>query len=77
MIFYLDRSLKLTFSKQVAINWCICKGTIPIPGIKSVKHVDENLGSLGWRLNSDEILELETAAQNSPKKMIQNIFQTA
>ncbi|XP_078154318.1 NAD(P)-linked oxidoreductase superfamily protein [Carex rostrata] len=62
---------------QVAINWCICKGTIPIPGIKSVKHADENLGSLGWRLNSDEILELESAAQNSPKKMIQNIFQTA
>ncbi|KAF3321377.1 pyridoxal reductase [Carex littledalei] len=62
---------------QVAINWCICKGTIPIPGIKTVKHVDENLGSLGWRLNSDEILELESAAQDSPKKMIQNIFQTA
>ncbi|KAG0452893.1 hypothetical protein HPP92_025557 [Vanilla planifolia] len=20
---------------QVAINWCICKGTIPIPGVKS------------------------------------------
>ncbi|KAJ4803506.1 NAD(P)-linked oxidoreductase superfamily protein [Rhynchospora pubera] len=62
---------------QVAINWCICKGTIPIPGIKSVKHVEENLGSLGWRLNSDEILELESAAQASSKKMVQNIFQTA
>ncbi|KAJ3690322.1 hypothetical protein LUZ61_019486 [Rhynchospora tenuis] len=62
---------------QVAINWCICKGTIPIPGIKSVKHVEENLGSLGWRLNSDEILELESAAQASTKKMVQNIFQTA
>ncbi|XP_026660978.2 pyridoxal reductase, chloroplastic isoform X2 [Phoenix dactylifera] len=61
---------------QVAINWCICKGTIPIPGVKTVKQAEENLGSLGWRLNSDEIFELESAAKNSPKKMIQNIFQT-
>ncbi|CAL9086611.1 unnamed protein product [Musa textilis] len=61
---------------QVAINWCICKGTIPIPGVKSVKQAEENLGSLGWRLSSDEIFELETAAKSSPKKMIQNIFQT-
>ncbi|KAF6153714.1 hypothetical protein GIB67_000947 [Kingdonia uniflora] len=28
---------------QVAINWCICKGTIPIPGMKSVKQAEENL----------------------------------
>lgn len=61
---------------QVAINWCICKGTIPIPGVKSVKQAEENLGSLGWRLSSDEIFELESAAKRSPKKMIQNIFQT-
>lgn len=61
---------------QVAINWCICKGTIPIPGIKSVKQVKENLGALGWRLSSDEMLQLESAARESPRKMIQNIFQT-
>ncbi|KAG1354530.1 pyridoxal reductase, chloroplastic [Cocos nucifera] len=61
---------------KVAINWCICKGTIPIPGVKTVKQAEENLGSLGWRLNSNEIFELESAAKNSPKKMIQNIFQT-
>ncbi|KAL9437043.1 hypothetical protein AB3S75_022978 [Citrus x aurantiifolia] len=61
---------------QVAINWCICKGTIPIPGVKSVKQVEENLGALGWRLSSDELLELEYAALESPQRMIQNIFQT-
>ncbi|KAJ0962149.1 hypothetical protein J5N97_029977 [Dioscorea zingiberensis] len=61
---------------QVAINWCICKGTIPIPGVKTVEQAEENLGSLGWRLSSDEILELESAAKASPRKMIQNIFQT-
>ncbi|EPS71796.1 hypothetical protein M569_02958, partial [Genlisea aurea] len=61
---------------QVAINWCICKGTIPIPGVKSVEQVGENLGALGWKLSSDEIEQLEYAALASPKKMIQNIFQT-
>ncbi|KAJ4952686.1 hypothetical protein NE237_029518 [Protea cynaroides] len=61
---------------QVAINWCICKGTIPIPGVKTVKQAEENLGALGWRLSSDEIFQLECAAQESPKKMVQNIFQT-
>ena len=61
---------------QVAINWCICKGTIPIPGVKSIKQAQENLGALGWRLNSDEMLQLDLAAQESPRRMIQNIFQT-
>ncbi|TMX02190.1 hypothetical protein EJD97_022399 [Solanum chilense] len=61
---------------QVAINWCICKGTIPIPGIKSVKQTEENLGALGWQLSSDELLQLEYAALDSPQKMIQNVFQT-
>lgn len=29
---------------QVAVNWCICKGTIPIVGVKNKNQVDENLG---------------------------------
>ncbi|XP_047340776.1 pyridoxal reductase, chloroplastic [Impatiens glandulifera] len=61
---------------QVAINWCICKGTIPIPGIKTVGQAEENLGALGWRLSDSEIAQLEDAARLSPKKMVQNIFQT-
>lgn len=62
---------------QVAINWCICKGTIPIPGVKTVRHVEDNLGALGWRLSPAEVSELEAAAMESPKRMVQNIFQTA
>lgn len=61
---------------QVAINWCICNGTIPIPGVKTVEQAEDNLGALGWRLRLDEISELEYAARNSSTKMIQNIFQT-
>ncbi|MEH2077677.1 MAG: aldo/keto reductase [Nostoc sp.] len=61
---------------QVAINWCICKGTIPIPGAKSLEQATENIGALGWQLNVSEIAELDRAAANTDKKMVQNIFQT-
>ncbi|WP_375505158.1 aldo/keto reductase [uncultured Nostoc sp.] len=61
---------------QVAINWCICKGTIPIPGAKSLEQAKENIGALGWQLDASEIIELDRAAANADKKMVQNIFQT-
>ncbi|MEH2244070.1 aldo/keto reductase [Nostoc sp.] len=61
---------------HVAINWCICKGTIPIPGAKSVEQARENIGALGWQLDASEIAELDRAAANADKKMVQNIFQT-
>ncbi len=61
---------------QVAINWCICKGTIPIPGAKSIRQAEDNIGALGWQLDSGEIAELDRVAASLDKKMIQNIFQT-
>ncbi|BAQ63058.1 pyridoxal reductase [Geminocystis sp. NIES-3708] len=61
---------------QVAINWCICQGTIPIPGAKNLSQARENIGALGWRLSSAEVTELENIALNLDKQMIQNIFQT-
>ncbi|CAI9274177.1 unnamed protein product [Lactuca saligna] len=61
---------------QVAINWCICKGTIPIPGVKSLKQAEDNLGALGWKLRPTELDQLEYAATQSPRKMLQNVFQT-
>jgi pyridoxine 4-dehydrogenase len=61
---------------QVAINWCICKETIPIPGAKSVAQARDNIGALGWELDSGEIGELDKAAGSVDKKMVQNIFQT-
>ncbi len=61
---------------QVAINWCICKGTIPIPGAKSVEQARENIGALGWLLDASEVAQLDQAAASVDKKMVQNIFQT-
>lgn len=61
---------------QVAINWCICKGMIPIPGAKSVEQAQQNLGALGWSLDAGEVEELDKVAANSKKTMVQNNFQT-
>ena len=44
---------------QVALNWLICKGALPIPGVKNPRQAQENAGALGWRLDEDEVAELE------------------
>ncbi|MGQ4649481.1 aldo/keto reductase [Lyngbya aestuarii] len=61
---------------QVAINWCISKGTIPIPGAKSLDQAQQNIGALDWQLDTGEIAELDQAAASVDRKMVQNIFQT-
>ncbi|MGK7936987.1 MAG: aldo/keto reductase [Xenococcaceae cyanobacterium] len=61
---------------QVAINWCICKGTIPIPGAKNSEQAKQNIGALGWQLEAGEVAQLDRAAAKVDKTMVQNIFQS-
>jgi pyridoxine 4-dehydrogenase len=61
---------------QVAINWAVCKGTVPIPGCRTVDQARENIAVTQWRLKPDAIEELDQAASSVQKPMIQNIFQT-
>jgi len=44
---------------QVALNWVICKGALPIPGAKNAAQAQENAGGLGWRLTEDEVARLD------------------
>jgi pyridoxine 4-dehydrogenase len=62
---------------QVAINWSICKGAVPIVGAKSARQVKENLGAVGWRLTEEQVADLDAAAAAVPKGATQNIFQTS
>jgi len=48
---------------QVALNWTICKGTLPIPGAKNADQARQNAGALGWRLTPDEVAELDQISQ--------------
>jgi|EP01040_Poterioochromonas_malhamensis_P002743 pyridoxine 4-dehydrogenase len=47
---------------QVALNWIMSQGVIPIPGARNLMQLKENLGAKGWRLSEREINELEDAA---------------
>lgn len=47
---------------QIALNYIICKGAIPIPGARSAEQVKDNIGALGWRLDDAEVYRLEHEA---------------
>jgi aryl-alcohol dehydrogenase-like predicted oxidoreductase len=47
---------------QVALNWCICKGTLPIPGAKNVRQAQMNAGAAGWRLTLEQVKALDDAS---------------
>jgi aryl-alcohol dehydrogenase-like predicted oxidoreductase len=44
---------------QVALNWLICKGALPIPGAKNVRQAELNAGGAGWRLTEEEVAKLD------------------
>jgi len=47
---------------QIALNYVICKGAIPIPGSRTVGQLKDNIGAMKWRLTSAEIKDLEIKA---------------
>lgn len=46
-------------ASQVALNWAICKNTLPIPGAKNARQAAENCGSVGWKLTEKEMERLD------------------
>ncbi|MGQ9841695.1 MAG: aldo/keto reductase [Anaerolineae bacterium] len=50
---------------QVALNWLICQGAIPIPGAKNARQAQENAGALGWRLTESEMAELAEISERA------------
>jgi aryl-alcohol dehydrogenase-like predicted oxidoreductase len=48
---------------QVAINWTMCKGTVPIPGAKNAHQMEHNAGAIGWRLTADEVARLDEMSE--------------
>jgi len=47
---------------QIALNYVVCKGVVPIPGCRSAEQARENAGAMGWRMTEDEVSRLEAAA---------------
>jgi aryl-alcohol dehydrogenase-like predicted oxidoreductase len=44
---------------QVALNWLIAKGAVPIPGAKTAEQARHNAGGAGWSLTTDEVEALD------------------
>lgn len=53
---------------QVAVNWCMAKGTLPIPGAKNERQAKENAGALGWNLIDPEISRLDEISSSLKKE---------
>lgn len=47
---------------QVALNWLMVKGALPIPGAKNARQAQDNAGALGWRLADSEVAALDEAS---------------
>lgn len=52
---------------QVALNWCVSKGALPIPGVKNARQAEECAGALGWRLSEGEMMELDRVSAGLPQ----------
>lgn len=48
---------------QVALNWVISHGAIPIAGAKCESQATDNAGALGWRLSPEEVTRLGALGQ--------------
>jgi pyridoxine 4-dehydrogenase len=51
------------------LNWCISKGTLPIPGAKNAKQAEQNAGAIGWRLKEGEVEELDRVSDGVEREV--------
>jgi aryl-alcohol dehydrogenase-like predicted oxidoreductase len=51
-------------NSQIALNWVMRKGAIPIPGVKNERQANDVLGALGWKLSAEEVAALDRASED-------------
>ena len=53
---------------QVAIRWLLDKGNVPsvIIGVKNMKQLRDNLGSISFKLTDEDIEKLDEASEIPP-----------
>jgi aryl-alcohol dehydrogenase-like predicted oxidoreductase len=62
-------------ASQVALNWLICKGVVPIPGAKTKAQAEQNAGALGWRLSADEVRALDAVSKPGLRRLRHRVWQ--
>jgi pyridoxine 4-dehydrogenase len=48
---------------QVALNYIICQGAVPIPGARTEEQYLDNMGAMGWRLTPLELSRIEEESE--------------
>ncbi|HUI25876.1 MAG TPA: aldo/keto reductase [Candidatus Kryptonia bacterium] len=60
---------------QVALNWVISKGAVPIPGAKSKAQAQQNAGALGWRLSAEDVQALDRVSKPGQRTLMHRLWQ--
>jgi aryl-alcohol dehydrogenase-like predicted oxidoreductase len=60
---------------QVALNWVMTKGVVPIPGAKNRHQAEENAGALGWSIDEEDVDRLDRAALPGLTSLQSRIWQ--
>ena len=60
---------------QVALNWVMTKGSVPIPGAKNRHQAEENAGALGWSIDEEDMDRLDAAALPGLSSLQSRIWQ--
>ena len=60
---------------QVALNWVMAKGAVPIPGAKNRQQAEENAGALGWSIDDDDVARLDQVAMNGIRTLQSRLWQ--
>jgi aryl-alcohol dehydrogenase-like predicted oxidoreductase len=47
---------------QIALNWVLHKGAIPIVGAKNIAQIKDNIAALDWQLSDKNVARLDEAA---------------
>jgi len=48
---------------QIAINWVLSKGAIPVVGTKNMTQIRDNISALNWQLSDEDIANLNDASR--------------
>ncbi len=59
---------------QVALNWAIAKGVIPIVGVKTLRQAREDFGALEWSLSPAEVAELDAASDSVGREPLKTFW---
>lgn len=60
---------------QVALNWIIAKGAVPIPGAKNAQQAADNAGAAGWSMTPAEVRSLDAVAFRGLRNLSHRVWQ--